>query len=245
MKIRLLLQISLSVYFALSVQAQERHDIHLIDGTVHENSRISDDTPVQLVIMKKDGVFTINKALLTKEDQSKFKFDPNAATVEASKKIIAELERKKVEIEAEKLKPLVFLPKKMVGISLEHKAYAELVASAEKEAINLNRSADEIKTAGSYYSKGGRLLIHIERSTIGAANTEYFTAIIFDSDGIEVQRVVGSDDIANVPIGDGEWWNILSINLLDHKRPITVRVVDTCRSLTPSAQAEREWFLIT
>ena len=216
----------LFAFLPFIADAQDRSDIHLHDGTVYANARIADSTSTQLVVINKDGVFTINKALLSPEDRIKFKYDENAVAAEASKKLLVEVEKKNAVIKAEAVKRLLFLPKDYGGISVQHETYIEIKESEERRLRNLNKSEEEIRLAGSDQSKGGRLIVRIERGTIGAANTKYFTVIVFDADGKEVQRKEGTDDIPSLPIGDGGWRNLLIVHLLECKRPITVRVVD-------------------
>ena len=81
MKIKLCLFTLLS---ALSLHAQEveRFDIKLTDGTVYQNSRISENSARQIVITNPSGITTINKVLLAEEFQKKFGFDPEVARAE-------------------------------------------------------------------------------------------------------------------------------------------------------------------
>jgi hypothetical protein len=56
--------------------------------------------------------------------------------------------------------------------------------------------------------KGGRIDLYIERSTIGAANTEYFTIIIKDSkDSLELFRQDLKSKIPSVPSRGSEYWS--------------------------------------
>ena len=136
-------------------------------------------------------------------------------------------------------KGLIISPDKNSGLRIEHESYGKLLSEAKTKATNLNYNQDRTNALISSIPAGGRLILHIERSTIGAANTEYFTVIVFDRTGKEIVRRAGSDSIAEIPGSDGMWWNIMSMNLPEiSDTPIKIRVVDGLSNKASEFNAE-------
>jgi hypothetical protein len=137
------------------------------------------------------------------------------------------------------LNGLTISPPKKDGLRLEHESYGRLLSEAMTKASNLNFSQDRTQASTSSIPPGGRLILHIERSTIGAANTQYFTIIVFDRAGKEIVRRSGDDSIAEVPGSDGRWWNIMSLSLPEiSEMPVKIRVVDTLSNKATEFEAE-------
>lgn len=130
---------------------------------------------------------------------------------------------------AQAKRPLIITPETRGGITLSHTSAIYLSEELKKKLTNLNTPTDRISVALSSIPVGGRVRAYIERPTIGSANTKYFTFIVFDANGKEVLRHVGSDDIANVPSRSSRmWWNIELFDLVEPmQRPLKIRVVDT------------------
>lgn len=77
------------------------------------------------------------------------------------------------------------------------------------------------------YALGGIVELKIERSTIGAANTDMFTVIIKDSADIELYREELESRIPNTPNGSDNWWNVGSAFLPRRiQMPFYIYVVD-------------------
>ena len=131
----------------------------------------------------------------------------------------------KAKKESDLKKPLKYSisPERSNGISLKYETYYELYKEEELRAKNELNEPDY-----SLIPEGGYLAIYIERSTIGAANTEWFLAIVTDSEGNEIIRQRGKDDIPNVPSGlSDNWWNHLIVYIPTQiKEDFNVRVVD-------------------
>jgi hypothetical protein len=113
------------------------------------------------------------------------------------------------------------------SVSIEYKPYKLLIDAKTEKLKNKFASELEIKNASSNIPLGGQVIININRSTIGAANTEYFL-YVFTKDGKEVFRKKGSDSIAEVPFGPGGmWWNLSVINIQkDFGSEISLFVID-------------------
>ena len=81
-----ILSLSLFLLGTLGLHAQERHTIHLTDGTIYENAKIIQNSSVELVVSNDEGVFTVKKEQLNTEDQKKFGYDATAADAETVKR---------------------------------------------------------------------------------------------------------------------------------------------------------------
>lgn len=130
---------------------------------------------------------------------------------------------------AQAKRPLIITPETRGGITLSHTSATELSEELKKKLTNLNTPADKIAVALTSIPIGGIVKAYIERPTIGSANTKYFTFIVFNANGKEMLRHVGSDDIANVPSRSSRmWWNIELFAIVEPmQRPLKIRVVDT------------------
>jgi hypothetical protein len=103
-----------------------------------------------------------------------------------------------------------------------------LLEEARKDAEKQMQPDSELQALLSAYygsSQGGRIRIDIERSTVGAANWEYFTVVVQDSTGAEVLRKNLDRDTPRYSSGD--WWNIEHVNVPPYLRPpFSVFVID-------------------
>jgi len=95
----------------------------------------------------------------------------------------------------------------------------------EKTSVRLEMT-DKIDVMGGSTSHTYiQVLIH--RSTIGAADTEYFTVAIF-KDSKLVHKRIGEPGVASVPGIDKLWWNIMIVSPpLALSPPYEVVVLDT------------------
>jgi len=113
---------------------------------------------------------------------------------------------------------------------IEYKSLFQLLSEIEKDAEKgmwtKEAKQSKLDTYKSIY-KGGQIRLDIERTTIGAANTEYFSIIIKDMDENELYRVNLDSDIPETPNSNGYWWNI-RLQGIDKriKAPFYVYVVD-------------------
>jgi phosphoribosylformimino-5-aminoimidazole carboxamide ribonucleotide (ProFAR) isomerase len=103
MKSKILLLL-LAPLFAFASDAPERHNITTTTGEKYENSKVMSNTPVELIIINKEGVFTLKKAELSDEDKIKFGYDKVAFDTESKKREKAEEEFTRKRIETEKIK---------------------------------------------------------------------------------------------------------------------------------------------
>jgi hypothetical protein len=160
------------------------------------------------------------------------------SVIEADQQKEREVTQAKIITDAKR--PLKITPETRGGITLSHFSSEQLKNDLRSRLLNLNTPEDRITAALSQVPLGGTVKAYIERSTIGAANTEYFTFIVFDASGREVLRHVGSDDIANVPSGSSDmWWNIELFNLPGNmQRPLIIRAVDTLMNKSYEFRAE-------
>lgn len=112
-------------------------------------------------------------------------------------------------------------------VSIEYKAHKLLLEEKIEKLKNKFASESEVNNAASNIPLGGRVIIHINRSSIGAANTKYFL-YVFTKDGKEVFRQKGYDSIAEVPSSSGGmWWNLSGVNIQeDFDSEITLFVID-------------------
>jgi len=222
-------------------------DFNTIDGKEYNNATVSRVEPDGIVLITKSGVSKVYFTELPKEVQERFHYDAakaaafsgeHNANLEAFRKQLEQAQRQADERTAKIINPrpsklkraqsdLTISPAKNDGLRIEHESYEKLLSEAKTKATNLNYDQNRTDVLISSIPAGGKLILHIERSTIGAANTEYFTIIVFDRTGKEIVRRVGDDSIAEVPGSNGMWWNIMTMSLPEiSETPIKVRVVD-------------------
>lgn len=113
------------------------------------------------------------------------------------------------------------------GVSIKHNSHPKLLSEAKTKASNLNYTETRANELISAVPAGGILVVTIKRSTIGAANTHFFTVIVFDGTGKEITRSVGKESVAEVPGPDRMWWNIMIVPLPKiSDGSVKIRVVD-------------------
>jgi hypothetical protein len=185
------------------------------------------------VLKTKSGIAKVYFAELPNEVQERFYYDQGKATAytaeqNANLAALGKQQEGSLRLTAGNKAALTIFPAKSDGLRIEHEGYAQLVSKAKAQATNLNYNEDRTNALISNIPAGGRLILHIERSSIGAANTQYFTVIIFDRTDKEVLSRVGSDSIAEIPGSNDMWWNIMIVDLpVIYETPIKIRVVDT------------------
>ncbi|PHR49845.1 MAG: hypothetical protein COA32_01540 [Fluviicola sp.] len=103
---------------------------------------------------------------------------------------------------------------------------SEIEKKAKKEMWTYEEKKSKIDAYKSFY-KGGEIRLDIERTTLGAANTKYFSIIIKDLDENELYRKDLDSNIPETPKSNDYWWNI-SIEGIDKRirAPFYVYVVD-------------------
>lgn len=174
----------------------------------------------------------LNSALALQEEQRRLQ-----ATLALSQKQAEDKEELRKTERA--LKGFTISPSKKSGLRLEHESYEKLLSVAKTKAANMNYNQNLTDSLISSVPAGGNLILHIERSTIEAANTQYFTVIVFDRSGKEVLRRVGDDHIAELPDSNGMWWNIMLLSLPQiYETPIKIRVVDNLKNTATEFDAE-------
>jgi hypothetical protein len=100
--------------------------------------------------------------------------------------------------------------------NISYQSYSQLVVVETKKAEDQMWSDEQKKTnldLLSKYNSGGKVHLYLERSTIGSANTKYFTIIIKDLEGNEIFRKTADERIAKVPSSDGLWWNNVQVSI--------------------------------
>jgi hypothetical protein len=112
---------------------------------------------------------------------------------------------------------------------LEYEDFHSLAQEQQSKARTERIKDELLRSRIAELPKGGTITVTINRSTIGAANSEYCLVIVTDLNGKEIHRERGRDDIAETPTTPGgSWWNLV---LVDLPAPIgagiKVRVVDT------------------
>ena len=199
----------------------------IIDGVEYEDFVFSNPTIADVTIKHRNGV---NKVLLSKlppDLQKQYGYDPaKVEAYEAEKRKLDREHAKKILAE----NGLTISPTVQNGLSVKHDSYAKLLQKAKTKATNLNYTQNQTDELVSKVPEGGTLFLHITRSTIGAADLQYFTIIVFEGNGKEIARrqgVESIDSIAETPISGDMWWNIMALNLpAIPETPIKIRVVD-------------------
>jgi hypothetical protein len=113
---------------------------------------------------------------------------------------------------------------------IEYKSLSQILSETEKKAKKEMWTSEDLQSKLEAYKSlyiGGQIRLDIERTTIGAANTEYFSIIIKDLDENELYRVDLDSDIPETPNSNDYWWNI-SIEGIDKRirAPFYVYIVD-------------------
>ena len=175
---------TLAIVAVLSASLALAEDFKTIKGKVYKNATVSRIEPDVIVVKTKSGITKIYFIELPKEVQERFNYDPKKAAAYSVEQN-ANLEGSQRQMAEGTARDHAFsiIPAESAGLRIEHESYGMLVSKAETKARNLNYSEDRTHALVSSIPTGGSLILHIERSTIGAANTKYFTMIVFDRDG--------------------------------------------------------------
>ena len=91
---------------------------------------------------------------------------------------------------------------------IEYQSLAQLLDEAKKKSEKEMWTKEKLQsTIDAYKSglKGGLVSLYIERSTIGSANTKYFSVIIKDTNESELFRVELDSEIPDY--SSDNWWN--------------------------------------
>mgnify|MGYP003148531993 CR=1 FL=1 len=96
------------------------------------------------------------------------------------------------------------------GVHIEYQDHDFLVEEIKKKMANRMAPLEDTQNAIFNAPIGGRIFVHYEQLTIGAANTKWLEYVI-KRDGQEVYRKMGNNRIANVPTDSSAavrfWWN--------------------------------------
>jgi hypothetical protein len=113
---------------------------------------------------------------------------------------------------------------------IEYKSLSQILSETEKKAKKEMWTSEDLQSKLEAYKSlyiGGQIRLDIERTTIGAANTEYFSIIIKDLAENELYRVDLDSDIPETPISNDYWWNISIVGIDKRIRaPFYVYIVD-------------------
>lgn len=113
---------------------------------------------------------------------------------------------------------------------IEYKSLHQLLKNIKLEAKNEMWTNEKLDEKIKIYKKdfrGGMLILHVDRETIGHANMEEFTLIVKSSKDEEIMRYTFGYDAPEIPNGDDFWWNIGGKNIptkVDY--PFYVYVID-------------------
>ena len=111
---------------------------------------------------------------------------------------------------------------------IEYKSCQQLIDEVKERADKQMWANEVLQSNLDFYKrtcKAGQVILYIERTTIGSANTEYFTIIIKDKNENELYRKELENDI---PEYSSDWWWNYGYAYLDKriKAPFYVYVVD-------------------
>jgi len=211
-------------------------DLTTVNGKEYKNATVSRVEPDGIVLKSKSGISKVYFTELPKEVQEHFHYDREKATAYTAEQ---NANLKALRKQEAGQRGFAISPAESDGLRIEHESYGKLLSEAHTKATNLNYNEDRANALISSIPAGGRLVLNIERSTIGAANTKYFTVIVFDRTGKEIVRGVGSKSTAEIPGSNGKWWNIMTVELPEiSETPIKIRVVDALSNKASEFNAE-------
>lgn len=204
-------------------------------GKKYVNVKVREVTPAGLRIMHDLGVRFVPFSELPDELKKRFGYDAEAEEKYKKEQAAAEEEQqaamKKAALARWATLPVEqrysITPSSADGIELTYRDYHFLATEKRSLLERQLKTPKEIEASLAHIPKGGTLKVTVHRSTIGAANTEWFLVIVTDTNGNEISRHHGDDDIAETPIGDGKWWNLMLVDLpTEVTSSVRVRVVD-------------------
>ncbi len=127
----------------------------------------------------------------------------------------------------------VTVDNKSASAKVEYKSYNYLINETKKKSTTEMWDEKRLQNELEQVPKGGYVIIHITASTIGAANTEYWSYVIKDMDGQEITRKHGDNDIPEYTTSQygTTWWNIDLVPIMTKiNGPFKVFVVDELMS---------------
>jgi len=186
--------------------------LETLDGRKYVSATVSRITSDGVVLTTSDGVEKIRFENLAESVQKQFNYH-HEKTVSPIKGRIGVSRQWRVS------------PKSQGGISIKFISREQLEAEKRKELENQRVPSTEWPYRFGDVPKGGTIEVTIHRSTIGAANLSYFSYIV-EAGGRELLRMNGQEDIANIPIGNNQWWNLELIDLPAFEGVLNLRVVD-------------------
>lgn len=127
----------------------------------------------------------------------------------------------------------VTMDSKSTSAKVEYKSYNYLINETKKKSTTEMWEEMRLQKELDRLPQGGYVFIHINASTIGAANTKYWSYIIKDINGKEITRKHGVDDIhefTSTQYGT-IWWNIDLVPITTKiNGPFKVHVIDELTS---------------
>lgn len=187
------------------------------NGRVYEHVTVRKIEPDGISIMHADGSAKIVFEQLPEDVRRSLGYDP-----EKSKNY----NRSKWE-HLPKGNRFSVTPKTAIGCQIEYRDAISLIEKVKLGAKQEMLKDKYLQMRLSSIAKGGEIWFTIRRLTIGAADTEYFVAIVTDPSGNEIARDGGRSSIAEVPNDDGLWWNVFHVCLpIEIQSYVKVRLVD-------------------
>ncbi len=114
--------------------------------------------------------------------------------------------------------------------TIEYKSLMQLIAETKKQADKEMWTKNQLDVTLMSLKKlsiGGQVRLDIERTTIGSANTEFFTIIVKDSAENEVFRKTFDSSVPNPSSLNDNWWNIALCSINKRiKTPFYIYIVD-------------------
>ena len=222
---------------AAMVQGDDNTDYESLEttgGKVYKSVIVKEVSASQVRISHKSGVTTIPLASLPKEIQDELGYDPVKA--KESERIADEATRERrmqAWLRLPVSKRYSILPKLADKISLRYQDYHLLERKAREKAINERSSKEKLAENIKHIPRGGYIIVHVERGTIGAANLAYFLVIVTDAKGREIARRQGERETPERD-HDGAWLLIEELEPIDRVMPdvidLRLRILTcTCR----------------
>ncbi len=113
---------------------------------------------------------------------------------------------------------------------IEYQSLTQLIADLKTRSNSEMWTKEKLESTIELYKnicKGGSIRLSIERPTIDAADTRFFSIIIKDKNENEKYRVDLPSDIPETPNSNDYWWNIRSEWIPERiEKPFFVYVVD-------------------
>lgn len=236
MKILLVLLAAVSV----SVSAQDENikleELILKDGKKYEDVTIRKVEPDGIRIMHKGGMARIPYEKLPKETCDRVGLKKDAVEKyhrEQSDKTRKIAEKSKIErLKRDMLRPtshrFKITPKIDNGVRVTYVDFIEMLKNTKEKSEAEEGRVEDLEADISRLPSGGYLIIRVERSTIGGADTANFLVIVKDVSGVEVARCRGERDTANVPSRNRLWWNNMIVYIPKRQDAgCDVKVVDS------------------